>query len=454
MRESAAQSIRRFVMCTFGLWALAALPQQHVACAGEPDHGSALHQRVARPSLPDFGYGKGSQSGVTHFLKHNGVFWSVASNREHPDKRDTEGDIVILGDGSLLLAWSDFYTQGWQDGDPCRISMRRSRDGGRTWGPLEVLQEQVGSNVMSVSFLRTSRGTVLFQFLCKGGPNGRCVPFVRRSTDDSKTFGPPILASDGHPERLANNDRLFEVRDPMGKYGDRGRIVLACRDYPARAGVMVYSNDDGLTWKAGMNVPVRSDWGSQNFNEPGIVELASGRFWMYGRTTIGFHAQAWSADRGLTWSRPEPMALRGPCSPLTAKIVPETAYTKKMGWAGHILFTFPNHDFAHFPRDCKYTARTPLDSAISANDARTWTHVRTIEEDPTVQYGYTSIDFQNDDVVGMRVLLTTHVEPIPGAAHRPHDLKLVSIPLSWFYEKTATPQHGIDFADEERHIPW
>ena len=72
---------------------------------------------------------------------------------------------------------------------------------------------------------------------------------------------------------------------------------------------MVYSDDDGLTWKAGQNVPVRADWGSQNFNEPGIVELDNGKFWMYGRTIMGFHAQSWSADRGMTWSRPEPMVL-------------------------------------------------------------------------------------------------------------------------------------------------
>ena len=142
--------------------------------------------------------------------------------------------------------------------------------------------------------------------------------------------------------------------------------MLTCRDYPARAGVMVYSDDDGLTWKAGENVPVRADWGSQNFNEPGIVELSNGKFWMYGRTTMGFHAQSWSDDRGMTWSTPEPTVFLGPCSPLTGEVIPETAYTKKMGWAGDVLFTFPNHDFERYPRRYTYTARTPLDSAISA----------------------------------------------------------------------------------------
>ena len=48
----------------------------------------------------------------------------------------------------------------------------------------------------------------------------------------------------------------------------------------------------------------------------------------------------------------------------------------------------------------------------------------------------------------MRVLLTTHVQPIPGYAHRPHDLKFTSIPLAWFYEDVDDPRRGINFADE------
>jgi hypothetical protein len=148
------------------------------------------------------------------------------------------------------------------------------------------------------------------------------------------------------------------------------------------------------------------------------------------------------------------MELKGPCSPLTGERIPETTYTKRMGWDGQLLFTFPNHDFEKFPRQQLYTARTPLDAAISADGAKTWAKVRTIESDPTMNFGYSSLTFVKDDEVGLRVLLTTHVQPISGFEHRPHDLKFSSIPLSWFFEQTDDPQRGVDWSDETHRLAW
>ena len=54
----------------------------------------------------------------------------------------------------------------------------------------------------------------------------------------------------------------------------------------------------------------------------------------------------------------------------------------------------------------------------------------------------------------MRVLLTTHVQPIPGLRPSASRSEFLSIPLSWFYAKPGHPQQGIDFADEERHAVW
>ena len=48
--------------------------------------------------------------------------------------RNSEAAIVPLRDGSLLLAWTDFYAGNGADHGPARISGKLSTDDGRTWG--------------------------------------------------------------------------------------------------------------------------------------------------------------------------------------------------------------------------------------------------------------------------------------------------------------------------------
>src|SRR5687767_6745400 len=63
--------------------------------------------------------------------------------------RNTEADLLVLRDGSLFVAWSEFYG-GARDDAPARISAARSQDGGKTWSPRFTLQENSGkANVMS-----------------------------------------------------------------------------------------------------------------------------------------------------------------------------------------------------------------------------------------------------------------------------------------------------------------
>ena len=68
------------------------------------------------------------------------------------------------------------------------IWARISRDGGYTWDPPYVLQENIGiCNVMSVSFLRLLAGDLLIGFLVKNHRSADCRVYVRRSADDGAT---------------------------------------------------------------------------------------------------------------------------------------------------------------------------------------------------------------------------------------------------------------------------
>jgi hypothetical protein len=72
------------------------------------------------------------------------------ASKEHP--RNSEGSIIELRDGSLLYAVTRFIG-GSADASNAEIVARKSPDGGRSWGPVRVLQENVGrQNVMSVAY--------------------------------------------------------------------------------------------------------------------------------------------------------------------------------------------------------------------------------------------------------------------------------------------------------------
>ena len=106
--------------------------------------------------------------------------------------RNSEADALVLRDGRLLLAWTEFMGDGKSDWTGARLSARISSDQGKTWGERFTLQENIGKmNVMEPDLLRLKSGKVLFLFARKNS-EADCAPMVRISKDDAKTFSPPV----------------------------------------------------------------------------------------------------------------------------------------------------------------------------------------------------------------------------------------------------------------------
>src|SRR5688572_6061437 len=125
--------------------------------------------------------------------------------------RNSEGDIVVLRDGKLLVAWSEF-TGGASDDSKARIAAARSADGGRTWSPRFTLQENVGTqNVMSVSFLRSRSGEILFFYGVKNSPR-ELYFMVRRSRDEAQTWTEPVRVMADPGYYVMNNARVVQLR--------------------------------------------------------------------------------------------------------------------------------------------------------------------------------------------------------------------------------------------------
>jgi len=84
----------------------------------------------------------------------------IPADKAHP--RRGEGDLIVLKDGSLLLAYTEFYG-GSRDFTPARIVGIKSFNNGYSWSKPFILQENIGKcNVMSVSLIRLNTGEIAF----------------------------------------------------------------------------------------------------------------------------------------------------------------------------------------------------------------------------------------------------------------------------------------------------
>ncbi|MBN1442640.1 MAG: exo-alpha-sialidase [Planctomycetes bacterium] len=306
---------------------------------------------------------------------------------EHP--RFSEGSIIELADGSILYAATAFLA-GTADDARAHIIARRSTDGGRTWGPSRVLQENVGErNVMSVTLRRfrtAGQSGIGMFYLVKNAADDLRV-HLRVSEDEASTFGPPILVTRGEGYHVMNNDRVLQL---LG-----GRLlcpVAWTRDARRENHYVSFcclSDDGGRTWRDGSG---RVDLPRRGAMEPEVVELRDGRLLMIVRTQLGAIHASTSTDGGDRWSEPTPWGVPSPESPATLRRIPSTG-DLLLVW-NPLVVEGAGHG----------GPRTPLAAAISADEGKTWSERRLLESRADQTYAYTSAAF-----VGERVLLSYYV---------------------------------------------
>lgn len=339
--------------------------------------------------------------GISHDL--------FVASAEHP--RYSEGSILPLADGNLLFAVTEFDAST-DDFAPARIVARRSRDGGNTWTPPEVLQDNVGRmNVMSATLrrLQGEQGAAVGLFyLVKNGEDD-LKAYVRTAMDDALNFGEPVLITNTPGYHVLNNDRITELADgrllcPVAWT----RNVTSDNHFVSRC----YLSDDGAkTWTTGAS---SVDAPRRGAMEPEVLELNDGRVLMIVRTQLGEIFASYSNDRGETWSSAEPWGVRSPESPATLRRIPAT---------GDLLLVWnPEHDQTadHGGK------RTPLVAAVSIDEGRTWSSPRALENGTDQQYAYTSLAFFERNV-----LLSYYVaDDATGRI----STRFRTLPLEWFYE--------------------
>jgi len=339
-----------------------------------------------------------------------------------------------------------------------------SRDGGRTWGDYEKIddivrrKEEEGMQAIGFGWIRLPSGRIGMGWNEYGELPGRHAwvkTWWRLSEDEGETWsedilinptGEPGMPYHGEPLRLTSSGRLVVPARTCVSGGKHLRAGEHARSPEFDISYVYYSDDEGRTWSRceGMVLGWMYDgWGNMApTDEPGVDELADGRLMMLARSWVGRLLQSFSEDGGEHWSMVEPSPLASSYSPCALKRIPST---------GDLLCVW-NQVSANEIRQGKRRCRL---SAAITSDGKTWKHFRTLERftrmseadrieldellimcrslddiEFPADFGcadYPTIAFHEDDVIVSYARVHGVGEELVSA------MKIRVLPLEWFY---------------------
>ncbi|MBP1990436.1 sialidase family protein [Paenibacillus eucommiae] len=333
--------------------------------------------------------------------------------------RKSEGDVVELKDGRLLLVYMEFGSEG-DDFDRTQLAAKESTDGGLTWGQHRVLTGTAPEdvNVYSPNLIRSQDGGILLIFMRRHS----VLPFDNtfhawKSDDEGATFRPHAV----FVERAAYN-----LCNAVVKRLSSGRLLLptaspvegaAPPEYSFTIAILL-SDDDGLTWREAdqrIHLPMRGAM------EPHVEETRDGRVLMVMRNQLGSLFLSASITEGTSWSLPQTTGLRTPesCPELTR--IPST---------GDLLMIWNNTEYNPSFRS-HYGPRNPLTAALSQDEGKTWRLLRDIENDERRAYSNPGCRFTSTGTAILNYWTCEYRED--SRLQDKIDLRVAAIPTEWFY---------------------
>ncbi|MEV6971775.1 sialidase family protein [Hamadaea sp. NPDC051192] len=267
---------------------------------------------------------------------------------------------VITAANGDVLAFAEGRVGGLGDAGNIDTVLKRSTDGGCTWGPLQVVHDNASNTAGNPAPVVTTGGRIVLLTTFNAGTATEAMilrgevtaeqsrrVFVQHSDDDGATWSAP---TDITAQTKLTNWRWYATapghatRLTVGAH--KGRLVVPANhsiappsgstDTGAEAkyygGHSLYSDDDGATWQIGYVDDNPDNY--VNVNETTATQLPDGRVYFNTRdhngTAPGTRADAYSADGGATLVKPfhpqgtiagpvvegTVLQLRGPNAPL------------------------------------------------------------------------------------------------------------------------------------------
>jgi sialidase-1 len=303
---------------------------------------------------------------------------------------------LAVSTSGTVLAFCEGRVNGHKDEDDMDVVLKRSTDGGRTWGPLQVLVNDGKNPCKCQCPVVLPSGRILLVWLWnKWIPSEKDRTtrevYVMHSDDDGVTWSKPrnITASVYQPNwkwyGIGPCHALVKRSEPH-----KGRIVVPARHNAKRVNMVshiIYSDDNGVTWQVGGSVA------RPQTTECTVVELSNGDLMLNSRNQNdgeNHRVVSISKDGGSTfaetWLESQLVEPRGcQASLLFHSVNPRTG-------KGNILFSNPaNAEF-----------RSDGTLKLSEDDGRTWTKSFRYAKKPAPNFtGYSDIAVMPDDSVGI-----------------------------------------------------
>ncbi|MBW3542786.1 MAG: glycoside hydrolase, partial [Planctomycetes bacterium] len=285
---------------------------------------------------------------------------------------------LLTTKAGTLLAFCEGRTTGRGDHGDIDLVLRRSSDGGQSWGPLELVYEEGDTKKITIGnpcpVVDQGAGTIWLPF-CR---DNRDV-LVTHSEDDGRTWSPPRdITADVKRKHWGWYATGPGVGIQLERGEHRGRLVIPCDHREPLEGRdptvshVFFSDDGGKSWRLGGSTELHT-------NECQVVELSDGRLLLNMRNYWGrdagrqdrdkMRAISYSADGGETWSPLEFDAT------LVEPICQASLITLPVRGSKAPLLVFSN--------PASPSRRHRLTVRISEDEGETWPHSRLLHEGPS-----------------------------------------------------------------------
>lgn len=275
---------------------------------------------------------------------------------------------LVFTKKGTLLAFAAGRIESASDWADMDLLVRRSEDGGDTWGPIQVVAERAGSKPTdNPTPIVGADGTIhlLYQ-------RDYAYAYYTRSTDDGLTWSPAVnitptfdafkedydwkvlAPGPGHSVQLENGRLLVPVW-----LADSDKLKPHRSHRPSRIAT-IYSDDNGKTWQRGALVPDAE--GFKNPSETMAVQLPDGRVMLSIRNESEKRRKgvSYSKDGISDWTAPT--YDEGLFEPICMSSIIATQHE------GVDYLLFLNPDSENIPKH----PRQNLTLKVSADNGQTW----------------------------------------------------------------------------------